>query len=131
MSTPVRLSHRRFGFLLAGALLAISAVGTVATQRLVLGPALAAAVLAALALVVPGLLWPLNRFWVGVVARGIAWVNNRLVLGLVYFGVLSPSALVMRLAGRDRLGMRFDPALPTYFEPVARQSTADTLREVF
>jgi hypothetical protein len=130
MSAP-RLSHRRFGFLVAGVLLVASALGWLLTQRLARGPLVAATALVAVALVAPALLWPFNRFWTGVVARGIGWFNNRLILGLLFFGVVSPWALLMRAFGRDRLGLRTEPSRRSYFEPVTRQTTPDTLREIF
>ena len=125
------MSHRRFGFLVAGVLLVASALGWLLTQRLARGPLVAATALAAVALVAPALLWPFNRFWTGVVARGIGWFNNRLILGLLFFGVVSPWALLMRAFGRDRLGLRAEPSRRSYFEPVTRQTTPDTLREIF
>jgi len=131
MSGPARLSHRSFGLLVAGMLLAITGIGWLVTHRVARGTVIASGVFAAVALVAPGLLWPLNRFWTGVVARAIGRFNNRAVLGLVYFGVLSPWALAMRLFGRDRLGVTFDPTRQSYFEPVGRQATPDTLRDVF
>ena len=130
MSAP-RLSHRRFGLLVAGVLLVASALGWLVTQRVARGPLLASAAVAAVALVAPALLWPFNRFWTGVVARAIGWFNNRLILGLLFFGAVTPWALLMRAFGRDRLGLRAEPSRRSYFEPVTRQATPETLREIF
>jgi hypothetical protein len=38
-----------------------------------------------------------------------------LVLGLVFYGVITPMALVMRLIGRDALHRKLDPSAKTYW----------------
>lgn len=131
MPAPARLSHRKFGFLVAGVLCSITGIGWLATGRVVRGTAAASLCFALVALAAPGLLWPLNRLWSDVVARAIRWFNNRAIFGLVYFGFVTPWALVTRLLGRDSLRLRLDPSRKSYFEPVQRQTTADTLREIF
>jgi hypothetical protein len=40
-----------------------------------------------------------------------------LVLGLMYFGVITPVALLFRLLGRDALQRRFQPQTDTYWRP--------------
>ena len=57
---------------------------------------------------------PLNRAWM---ALGAAMhkVVSPVVLGTIYFGVFTPVAYVMRLAGRDALARRFEPQRSTYW----------------
>ena len=43
-------------------------------------------------------------------------MNGRIVLGLVYWLVLQPIALVMRLCGHDPLRRRWDAQASTYRE---------------
>lgn len=67
---------------------------------------LGAGVLAAgLAAVAPGVLAPLNRAWFRLGGL-MAAIVNPIVLGLIFFGLLTPVALVGRLFGRDELGLR-------------------------
>lgn len=75
--------------------------------------ALAAAVPLA-GLVVPGLL---RRVFVAVslVTYPIGYVTSYVVLALVYFAVLTPIGLVMRLFGQDPLCRRLDPASVSYW----------------
>ncbi|AGA31471.1 SxtJ family membrane protein [Singulisphaera acidiphila] len=47
----------------------------------------------------------------------IGWVISHLALGIVYYGVITPIALVFRLLGRDAMPRRFDRDAPTYWEP--------------
>ena len=52
--------------------------------------------------------------------------KTHLLLAAVYFGVLTPIGLIMRLAGRDPMERRIDRAAPTYW--VARRPVTDVRR---
>ena len=84
--------------------------------RVPLWPWLVFAVLAAWALAAPGTLAPVYRAWMkfGLL---IGRVTTPLILGVVFFFVIMPMGLVMRLAGRDPMARRFDEAAPSYRVP--------------
>lgn len=65
------------------------------------------------ALLVPAALGPVHAGWtrLGLV---LGWVNTRIVLSLIFFLLIVPVGLVMRLLGRDKLGRRFDAGLESY-----------------
>jgi len=42
-------------------------------------------------------------------------VVSPVVMGVIFFGIFTPVAIVMRLAGRDALAMRLDKTLPSYW----------------
>ena len=67
-------------------------------------------------LTIPGILrWP---FWLWMkLALALGWFNTRLILGLFFYLCLTPIGGAMRLAGRDPLRRRWDPAAPTYRQP--------------
>jgi len=44
-------------------------------------------------------------------------VVSRLTLAALYYGVLTPLGVALRLTGRDVLGLRHDPERTTYWEP--------------
>jgi len=73
-----------------------------------------AALFLAVALLVPGLLAPLNRLWLrlGLLLHRVV---SPVAMGIVFFGVITPMALVMRLLGKDPLRLRFDRNAPTYW----------------
>ena len=72
------------------------------------------AVTLVLTLAKPDWLAPANRAWMK-----LGELLNRIVspiaLGIVFYGVLTPMALVMRLIGRDAMQRRFDPSAGTYW----------------
>jgi len=103
---PARLSPaegRRFGLLVGGAFLLFGAIShwrhhTVAPLVLwSLG-----GVLVVGGLLVPGLLGPVHRAWMGL-AHALSKVTTPIFMGLVYYVVLAPVGLVRRLFGHDSL----------------------------
>jgi len=62
----------------------------------------------------PDWLAPANRAWM-TLAEVLNRVVSPIVLGVIFFGVFAPTAWVMRLAGRDAMKRRFDPAARTYW----------------
>ena len=65
------------------------------------------------------LVWPeANRaLYVGLslVAFPIGFVLSYAIMGLLFYGMIAPLGLVLRLAGRDPLDRRFLPDAETYF----------------
>lgn len=74
----------------------------------------ASAFFAAFAAVAPMALLPLYRLWVKF-ATALAWVNTRLLLGLVFFAVVTPVGLFMRLLGKDPLKLKMDRDAGSYW----------------
>ncbi len=65
-------------------------------------------------LLAPMLLRPVYRVWMGL-ALVLGFVMTRVLLSLVFFGVMLPIGLALRLVGKDLLHGRPDSALPTYW----------------
>ncbi len=59
----------------------------------------------AAALICPRLLAPLYKSWMKF-GHVLGWINARIILGLVFFVLVTPTGLVMRLFGKDPLRMR-------------------------
>ena len=105
---------RRFGFTVSIPLALLGGVGLWrghVVLPVVLGGL--ALILAGLAVVAPSLLGPVHRVWMQV-AHALGWFNTRVVLGLVYFAVMTPTGVVMRLVGKDPLDRRLRDR-PTYW----------------
>ena len=78
-----------------------------------------------LGLLLPELLRPVYLLWMGL-AFPIGWLVSHLILGLVYFGLLTPIGLLMRLAGHDPLRLKPDRGKATYWRE--RSTETDTSR---
>ena len=94
---------RRFGLTLGAAFLALAGLTLWRRHSLEAGAfAGLGGGLVAAALLVPARLGSVHRFWMAL-AAAISRVTTPVFLGLVYFVVLTPTGLVRRLAGRNRL----------------------------
>ncbi|MCX6875876.1 MAG: SxtJ family membrane protein [Verrucomicrobia bacterium] len=124
---PSRTVLRQFAALWLVCFLALGASQYFVRDRPLLGLALAAL---AVLLGLPGLLRPvlLRRVFVGwmVVAFPIGWVVSWLLLLALYFLVLTPVAVCLRLRGRDLLGRHPAPERTGFWEP--KQSPLDLRR---
>ena len=107
---------RLWGALLPGMLLAIG--GPV---RAGVEPATMAAVVWIVGVVtgVAAAGWPAlgRRIYVGwmLAALPVGWTVSHAVLAIVYYGVVTPIGLVMRLCGRDPMARRFDRGAASYW----------------
>ena len=91
----------------------------------------AAGIFGGLALAVPAVLGPLNKLWLkfGLLLHHVI---NPLVMGLLFFGVITPMALIVRLLGKDLLRLRFDAQAKSYWIPREPPGPApDTMRHQF
>jgi len=66
-----------------------------------------------LALALPVALYPLYRIWMAFGAV-MGWINTRILLGLLFFVILLPIGLIMKLVARDPMRRRLDPDLASY-----------------
>ncbi len=74
---------------------------------------LAVAFLAAVALR-PKLLAPLNRIWTRL-GRFLHCIANFVILALLFYLVITPMGLALRLLGKDPLRLRFEPGVRSYW----------------
>lgn len=70
--------------------------------------------LAAITLLAPDALAPLNRAWMRFGAL-LHRITSPIVLAFIYFAVITPFGLVMRVAGRRPLALARDPSAETYW----------------
>ncbi len=115
---PARLSAkegRKFGFTVGIAFLVLTAISWWRGHEIapyVLGSAGAALVLAGV--LVPGRLGPVQRGWMGL-ARAISRVTTPVFMGIVFFVIITPIGLLMRLFGRNPV--RHKPEGNSYWAP--------------
>lgn len=50
----------------------------------------------------------------------IGWAVSNVLLALLFFGLIAPVGLALRLLGWDPLGRRFDRSAASYWQPSAR-----------
>jgi hypothetical protein len=86
---------------------------------------------AAVARLRPALLAPLNRLWLrlGLLLHAIV---SPVVLGIIFFLVLTPTAWLVRMLGKDLLRLAFDREAASYWiERHPRGPDRETMRQQF
>src|SRR5208337_2348676 len=66
-----------------------------------------------------GMAWPKSviiphKVWM-TISIVLGFITSHIVLALVYYIVLTPIGLFMRVVGKDRLTLRFDPMIDSYW----------------
>jgi len=126
----VRQSDRAFGLMFTGVFAVIFVVGWFVFDKRLDWAAYVAAAFLLVALIRPTLLMPLNRIWMGFAHR-LSGVSNRIVLGLFFFGILTPFGFILKLFSRDPMTRNNNPDTLTFWQPVKRQLSKDTLSDMF
>jgi hypothetical protein len=62
---------------------------------------------------VPDLLAPIHRGWMWI-GHVLGWINTRILLGIVFYGLVTPIGIVLRLMGKDTMRQAFSDVSPTY-----------------
>ena len=76
-------------------------------------PFIAALVFAVVALLRPVLLGPVNRIWLKI-SDVLGWINTRLVMGVMFFLLIAPIGILMRLLGKDTLSKKLSDEQTSY-----------------
>lgn len=121
---PARKQLRQFGLMVGPILIAVGLwrlyKGDFETGRLVLWSAGGA--LLALGLLAPALLTPVYKGWMKL-AHGLAYVNTRILITLIFYLVVTPIGLLMRMIKGDILAEKFDRNAPTYWNKIERSGS--------
>ena len=107
-------SDRAFGLLFAAIAGVLAALSAWQGRRSALGWAIVAAGFLAVTLLAPPLLGPLNRAWRRL-ALLLSKLTTPLIMGLLFFVVIAPVGVTMRLAGKDPLRLRFERESSSYW----------------
>ena len=111
---PKISSERNFGLVFAGVFALISLSPLIHANQMRVWPLPIAAVFLAAAILAPRALAPLNRLWflIGILLGKIV---TPLVMTMLFFVVVTPVGVVMRLCGNDPLRLKRDRAAKSYW----------------
>jgi hypothetical protein len=76
-------------------------------------PWVIAIIFVGLAILLPQSLDPIYRVWMKI-GFYVGWLESRIVLSIVFFIILTPMALIMKLFNRDTMARKFDFQVETY-----------------
>jgi hypothetical protein len=71
-------------------------------------------VFALLGLIMPSVLKPLQKVWMGL-GLVLGFFVSRIILSIIFFGIITPIGLLMKLSGKDILDERIDKSKVSYW----------------
>lgn len=128
---PQAGSDRSFGMVFCMVFVALGLWPLTAHQPLRLWALIVAGLFLTATVLRPRTLAPLNRLWfqVGLL---LGRITTPLVMGAMFLFAVTPTALMMRLAGKRPLTLRFDPDAASYWIPRTPPGpSGDSLKKQF
>ena len=121
-------SNRNFGLVFFMVFLIISLWPLTYEEPIRIWPVTVSLVFLILGLIKPKLLAPLNKLWFkfGMILGAIV---VPVVMGVVFFLVVTPIGLVMKIMGRDLLNKKYDKKKRTYW--IKRDTSIGTMKRQF
>jgi hypothetical protein len=115
-AAPTRKDLRNFGLIMAGMILLFFGflIPWIWNHRpWPLWPWMVSAVFVVVGLASPMVLGAVYRAWmkVGLV---LGWINSRIILGVMFYGLVLPMGLIMRMMGKDPMARRLESDSPSY-----------------
>jgi Saxitoxin biosynthesis operon protein SxtJ len=124
-------SSRAFGFVLVAACVIIAVLSYWAHGRAYVYWSIAAAAILVVSFAMPRLLAPAKRLWLKL-GKLLHVIVSPVILSVVYVVVFIPVGAIIRLFGKDLLGLQRDPTVTSYW--VSRPAggpTPESLKEQF
>ena len=92
-------------------------------------PWIFAGVLGSWALLLPTTLKPVYIGWMKF-GNIMNWINTRIILGIVFYGLILPFGLVMRMFGKDPMKRQLDNSASSY-RVISQKDTKDNLEHPY
>ena len=121
-------SNRNFGLVFFFVFLIISLWPLMQEDQIRIWSFVISLVFLVLGLMNSKLLYPLNRLWFkfGLFLGGIF---APIIMGIVFFSVVTPIAIVMKILGKDMLGKKYDSNSKSYW--IKRNKTVNNMKKQF
>ena len=111
------VSERKFGIVVGGIFLAVALARQYLQKSwsdLSLVLAILGSTLLVLGVIFPKALRTPNQLWF-LLGVSLHKITNPIILGLLYYGCITPIAVIMRALGKDVLSLKFDGKKPSYW----------------
>jgi len=125
---------RKFGFIMGGMLALIFGLifpwlSDKTKDTWPMWPFIVMAVFWAVAVVAPQILRPVNEIWIKV-GNVLGFINSRIILGVMFFAMIFPIGMLLKLFGKDSMNRKLDKKTDTY-RIVTKQRNKEHLEKPF
>ena len=109
---------RKFGFIMGGMFALIFGlvfpwIFDKTASNWPIWPFIVLAVFWILALVAPKVLKPVNAIWLKI-GNVLGWINSRIILGIMFFALIFPIGLLLKLFGKDSMDRKLSSSTKSY-----------------
>ncbi len=109
---------RKFGFIMGGMFALIFGlifpwIAGRTLENWPIWPFIVLAVFALLATVYPEILRPVNAIWIKI-GNVLGFINSHIILGIMFFLLIFPIGLILKLFGKDSMKRKFNDKTKTY-----------------
>ncbi|MCH8204309.1 MAG: hypothetical protein IID09_04050 [Candidatus Hydrogenedentes bacterium] len=115
VDTSNRKEQRAFGLVMAAAIVIVTLIHWLIRGDLATWPFYVSGAFLVLGLAAPAALKPVFVVWMKF-ALVLNWIMTRLLLSIVFFLMITPTRLLMRIFSDDPLKRRFEPDAASYWE---------------
>jgi hypothetical protein len=108
-------SDRSFGFVFTAFFALVALLPLLHHRKPRVWALILAGIILLVALARPSLLRIPNRLWT-LLGLLLSRIVNPVVMGVLFYGVVTPMALIRRLSGNNSMRLGFDPQAPSYWQ---------------
>ena len=121
-------SNRSFGLVFFVVFLIISLWPVISEEPIRIWSAVISIIFLILGIINSKLLTPLNKIWFkfGILLGNIV---SPIVMGILFFAVVTPTGLILRVFGKDLLGKKFDKEKKSYW--IKRETPVGSMKRQF
>ncbi|MEP7353854.1 MAG: SxtJ family membrane protein [Acidobacteriota bacterium] len=127
---PRPASNRTFGLVMTAFFALLGVLPAIHRQPIRLWALTVASTFLFVTLLRADLLAPLNGLWTALGAV-MHRIMTPLVLGVIFYALITPVAFVMRVFGRDALGLKLDSQAKTYWKTREPGPAPESMRQQF
>ncbi len=125
---------RKFGFIMGGMFALIFGlifpwIGDKTKDTWPMWPFIVMAVFWVVATVAPQILRPVNDIWLKI-GNVLGFINTRIILGLMFFVMIFPIGMLLKLFGKDSMDRKLDKDVDTY-RKITKQRNKEHLEKPF
>ncbi|MCF6191357.1 MAG: SxtJ family membrane protein [Cocleimonas sp.] len=109
---------RKFGFIMGGMFALIFGLifpwlGDKTSETWPLWPFIVMAIFWLISIAAPQILRPVNDIWIKI-GNVLGFINSRIILGVMFFVMIFPIGMLLRLFGKDSMNRKLDKNADTY-----------------